>query len=65
MERENKIFYDANELAALLGVSKGHAYKIIRQLNDELRKDGFLTLSGKVAIDYFQNRWFGYENKVG
>lgn len=33
-------FITAAELAAMLGVSVGHAYKIIHQLNDELAQKG-------------------------
>ena len=33
-------FITAAELADMLGVSVGHAYKIIHQLNDELAQKG-------------------------
>ena len=36
------------EVAAELGVSKSYAYKIVKQLNDELQKLGYLTVSGRV-----------------
>lgn len=38
---ENR-FIRAEDVAAELGVSKPYAYKLIRQLNEELRKKGFL-----------------------
>lgn len=60
MDSKNKIYYSAQELAELLGVSTGHAYKIIRKLNEELAKEGFLTLSGKCPRKYFESRWYGY-----
>ena len=31
----------ANDVAQALGISKGHAYKIVRELNDELEAKGF------------------------
>ena len=37
----------------MLGISIGHAYKIIRSLNDELKKDGYIVIAGKVPKDYF------------
>lgn len=37
----------ANELAEMLGVSVGHAYKLIRKLNQELEKEGFLVIATK------------------
>ena len=50
----------ANELAEMLGVSVGHAYKLIRKLNQELEKEGFLVIAGKVPRRYFEKRWYGF-----
>ena len=57
---ENRIYITAPEMAEMLGISIGHAYKIIRSLNDELKKDGYIVIAGKVPKDYFKKRWFGY-----
>ena len=35
-----KSFITAAELAEMLNVSVGHAYKVIHKLNDELEKQG-------------------------
>ena len=37
MENTMKMYVTAEEVAELLGVSRGYAYKIIRGLNDELK----------------------------
>lgn len=42
MDRHSARFIDAEELAALTGVSKAGAYKIIQQLNEELKQKGVL-----------------------
>ncbi len=55
----NTIFYTAQDIAEMLGVSKGHAYKIIKLLNDELRKKNYITISGKVPKKYFSERYYG------
>lgn len=60
MNTENNIFITASELSELLEISTGHAYKIIRQLNEELQRDGYMVISGKVSRRYFEKRWFGY-----
>ena len=60
MEENNKIQITANELAEMLGVSVGHAYKLIRKLNQELEKEGFLVIAGKVSRRYFEKRWYGF-----
>ena len=60
MAENNKIYITANELAEMLGVSVGHAYKLIRKLNQELEKEGFLVIAGKVPRRYFEKRWYGF-----
>ena len=60
MTIENNIYITASELAEMLGVSVGHAYKIIRKLNQELEKNGFLVIAGKVPRRYFEKRWYGF-----
>ena len=60
MTIENKIYITASELAEMLGVSVGHAYNIIRKLNQELEKNGFLVIAGKVPRRYFEKRWYGF-----
>lgn len=60
MKTDTKIYITASELAEMLGMSAGHAYKIIRRLNKELEKDGYIVVAGKVPKRYFEKRWFGY-----
>jgi hypothetical protein len=54
-----ELFIKADEVAQRLGVSKPYAYKLIRQLNEELRKEGFITISGRVSRAYFQEKIYG------
>ena len=44
-------------------VSKAYAYKIIRQLNDELSAKGFITVAGRVSRQYFSERIYGAERR--
>ena len=55
---ENK-FMRVEEVAAELDVSVSYAYKIIKQLNDELKAKGFLIISGRVNRQYFNERLYG------
>ena len=43
----------ADDVAEELGISKSHAYKIMRELNAELKKMGKLTIAGRVNRNYF------------
>ena len=55
----DKTFMRADEVAEELDVSKAYAYKIIRQLNDELSAKGFITVAGRVSRQYFSERIYG------
>lgn len=57
---ENK-FIRVDEVAKELDVSKPYAYKLIRQLNDELKEKGFITIAGRVNRQYFHERLYGAE----
>lgn len=59
MKNTMKMYITADEVAELLGVSRGYAYKVIRGLNDELKAKGFRVISGKVPIKYFQEKFYG------
>lgn len=52
-------FIRADDVAKELDVSKPYAYKIIRQLNDELKAKGFITVAGRVNRQYFKERFYG------
>ena len=58
-------FICAEEVARELSVSKPYAYKLIRQLNEELKEKGFITISGRVNRQYFDERLYGTGNPQG
>ena len=49
------------DVANELGVSKGHAYKVIRQLNEELEKSGFIVVTGKIPRAFWEKKFYGYQ----
>lgn len=55
----NNKFICAEEMAQELSVSKPYAYKLIKRLNDELKEKGFITISGRVNRQYFNERLYG------
>jgi Mn-dependent DtxR family transcriptional regulator len=57
---ENK-FIRAEEVAQELSVSKPYAYKLIRQLNKELKSMGYHTIAGKCPIQFFKQKFYGLE----
>ena len=52
-------FYSVEDVMHILGISKSAAYKIMRQMNDELKKKGFVIFRGKVSRRYFEERFYG------
>lgn len=54
-------YITAMEVAEVLGISIGKAYKIIRQLNDKLKKEGYITVAGKCSLQYFKEKVYGFE----
>lgn len=61
---QTKSFLNAEEVAESLGVSKPFAYKVIRDLNEELGKKGFITISGRVSAKYFEERFYGLQEEI-
>lgn len=56
---KEKIFISAEEVSKILGVSKPYAYKLIKQMNEELKEKGFITVAGKVSRRYFEEKFYG------
>ena len=46
------VFAKADEVSELLNCGKSTAYKIMRQLNNELKEKGYMTISGNVNRAY-------------
>ena len=56
------LFIKAEEIARELEVSKPYAYKLVRDLNEELKKKGFMTIAGRVSRQYFNEKFYGRTN---
>ena len=61
---KEKIYYNAEEVATMLGVSMGKAYKILREMNKDLAGKGFLTIAAKIPVEYFKEKWYGGTKEV-
>ncbi len=60
MNIQEKTYITATELSEKLGISVGQAYKIIRELNAELKKQGYITVAGKCPRRYIEKKWYGF-----
>lgn len=54
-----ELFVRAEEVAGALGISKPYAYKLVREMNEELKQKGFLTIPGRVSRRYFEEKFYG------
>ncbi len=61
---KEKVYYNAEEVATMLGVSMRKAYKILREMNKDLAGKGFLTIAGKIPVEYFKEKWYGGTKEV-
>lgn len=50
----------AEEIATELGISKGHAYKLIRKMNQELAAQGYMIISGRLPRSFIETKFFGF-----
>ena len=57
-------FMRAEDVAEILGVSKSFAYKVMQKLNGELKKQGYVTIAGRVNRQYFMEK-LCYSGKDG
>ena len=61
---EFRLLMTAEEVSEVLGISLSKSYRIIREMNAELEKKGFLTINGKVNRKFFAERFYGYDEEV-
>lgn len=55
---------NAKEVAEILGTSKSHAYKVVQQINDDLRKQGYIIIAGKESRAYFEKKYMDYKEVI-
>ena len=55
-----KLYLSASDVSEYMGISIPTAYKIIKKLNVELERNGYLVIAGKVPRGYFEKRWYGF-----
>ncbi len=51
-------FLVVDDVVEILHVSQSTAYRIIRNLNQELKKEGKITVAGKISRRYFEEKCY-------
>ena len=57
-EKKKPTMLNAEQVAERLNMSKGYAYKIIRQMNEEQEALGRPVVKGRVRSDHFERKYF-------
>lgn len=57
--KEKSKFIRVEEVAEQLDVSVSYAYKLIRELNNELKSKGYIITAGRLSRKYFEERMYG------
>ena len=60
-----KLFMRVEEVAKVMEVSVAYAYKIIRQMNEELKKTGCITLQGRIDRKFFYEHFYSSRDQRG
>lgn len=55
----NEKFLEVGDVMQILGISRSAAYKLMRQINSELERKGYIVIRGKVSRKYFEERIYG------
>ncbi|MDE6313050.1 MAG: ICEBs1 excisionase [Lachnospiraceae bacterium] len=53
------LYYTASEVQEMLDVSRGKAYQVVRDLNEELETKGFIVIAGKIPKQFFNKHYYG------
>ena len=56
---KNKMFVRANDIAQDLDVSLPYAYKLIREMNAELKAKGYMTVAGRISRQFYEEKFYG------
>ena len=56
---QSSLYIRADEICQLLNISEPTAYRMIRQLNNELAALGYLTIGGRTNRTYFMQKVCG------
>ena len=59
------MFLKATDVAEVMNVSVPYAYKLIRQMNDELKAKGYITMRGRIDSKYFYEHFYGTRQEGG
>ena len=61
--KSKNLFIKVDEMVKELQISRPYAYKLMREMNEELEKKGYMTISGRVSRQYFEEKFYGIKRE--
>lgn len=58
MQEKTNLFYTAKDVAEILHKSIATAYRVIKELNEEMKEKGYRIQNGVVSKRYFEERYY-------
>lgn len=55
---QESMYVKASEVAEMTGVSKAKAYKMVAEMNKELKAQNYLVISGRVPRKYLMEKLY-------
>lgn len=59
------LYFTANEISEMLGVSRAKAYRIVKDLNEELAAKNYIVVPGRIPRKFFAERYYGGVEVLG
>jgi sugar-specific transcriptional regulator TrmB len=53
------LYYTAQDLQEMLGISRAKAYKIIKELNKNLSDQGYIVIAGRIPKKFLEEKCYG------
>lgn len=57
------LFIRVDEMMEELQISKPYAYKLMRDMNMELERQGYMTIAGRVSRKYYEEKFYGMRDE--
>lgn len=52
------LFYTKKDVMNIMKVAPSTAYRVIKELNEELQAKGYFVKSGRVSVAYFNEKYY-------
>ncbi|MFI3254974.1 MAG: hypothetical protein R3Y63_11670 [Eubacteriales bacterium] len=60
-EEQTPQFMTSQEVSQQLQISISHSYRLVREMNQQLKAQGYMTISGRISRKYFQEKFYGFQ----